>query len=286
MEFRELRPALVFSLCGCSDPLSGSHARSPTLSFSPSPRPFTRDPAGWHFTLYPDAREGGGSFQSATRRVAAFVASGSARDPERAAEEAARRARAKLRRYCAANGLSRLGTLTYSGDGCHEPALVRAHLAQFFKSLRSQLGGKAFPYVWVPEWHKLGHGLHAHFAVGRYVPQPMIKATWGRGGVDIRMINDLPVGSGAVTQARVAARYLSKYVTKTFNDPEARVLGLHRYDVAQGFQPKSLSLLGRSARDVLDQASEILKGPTTSEWFSSSVDEWSLPPAVSAQWGR
>ena len=33
-----------------------------------------------------------------------------------------------------------------------------------WRSLRSALGGAALPYLWVPEWHKSGHGLHAHFA--------------------------------------------------------------------------------------------------------------------------
>ena len=78
----------------------------------------------------------------------------------------ARRARSKLRRYCAANGLTRLATLTYAGEGVHDPVLLRRDLAVFFRTLRTALGGKALPYVWVPEWHKTDHGLHVHFAFG------------------------------------------------------------------------------------------------------------------------
>ncbi len=43
-----------------------------------------------------------------------------------------------------------------------------------------ELGGEAFPYLWVPEWHPGGHGLHLHFAVGRYVRQSLIRDVWGR----------------------------------------------------------------------------------------------------------
>ena len=65
--------------------------------------------------------------------------------------EAARRARAMIRRYCAANRLNRLGTLTYAGEGCHDPEQLRSHVAVFFKGLRRDLGGRRLPYLWVPE---------------------------------------------------------------------------------------------------------------------------------------
>ena len=110
--------------------------------FEPSPRRVPPRPqARWVFGLYPEAGEGGGSFQSVYRRVPEYVSRGFARDPERAAEEAGRRARATLRRYCAANKLNRLGTLTFAGSGCHDPVKFRLLLADFFRELRSQLGG-------------------------------------------------------------------------------------------------------------------------------------------------
>jgi hypothetical protein len=244
-----------------------------------------RPDAGWRFTLYPDAGEGGGSFQHSVRRVPAYVSRGFAADPERAASEAGRRARARLRRYCAANRLNRLGTLTYRGSGCHDPQLMRSHLGDFFRQLRDGLGGEALPYVWVPEWHKSDHGLHAHFAVGRFVKRSLIESAWGRGFVHIKLLGNLPVGSGQLAEARVAAGYLSKYVSKSFTDPAARVLGLHRYDVAQGFQPKPVALSGRSSDAVLAQASALLGGSPSVEWSSESVEDWQGPPAIWAQWG-
>jgi len=242
------------------------------------------DRPGWGFSLYPRAGEGGGCFVSSYRPDWSYVARGSARDPVRAAEEAGRRARGKLRRFCAANRLNRLGTLTYAGEGCHDPLQVRADVGAFFRALRFGLGGEALAYVWVPEWHKTGHGLHVHFAVGRYVPRSLIVEAWGRGFVHIKLLGDLAVGSGALAEARVAARYLSKYVAKTFADPTARVLGLHRYDVAQGFQPAKVSLHGRSPDDVLGQASEWFGVHPEYRWSSADVEGWAGPPAIWAQW--
>ena len=61
--------------------------------------------AYWSFKLYPDAAEGGGCFVPTFRRK---PIGGDVADPERSQQEAARRAKAKLRRYCAANRLNRL----------------------------------------------------------------------------------------------------------------------------------------------------------------------------------
>lgn len=216
----------------------------------------------------------------------AYVARGEAANPERAAAEAGRRARSKLRRYCAANRLNRLGTLTYRGSGNHDPAVLREHLGEFFRELRGSLDGKSFPYAWVPEWHKSGHGLHAHFAVGRYMKRSVIERAWGRGFIHIKLIGDLPVGAGALSEARVAATYLSKYVAKTFSDSGGRDLGSHRYDVAQGFQPERLRLSGDSAHGVLAEASELMGGLPSVEWSSWDVPEWQGAPAIWAQWGR
>ena len=227
------------------------------LTFGTPLARLARPDVGWRFSLYPDAGEGGGSFQYSVRRVPQFVSAGFANNPARAAEEAGRRARAKLRRYCTANRLNRLGTLTFAGDGCHDPAELRGYLSDFFRALRLALGGAAFPYVWVPEWHPKGHGLHDHFAVGRFIKRSLIAEAWGYGFVHIKLLGDLPVGSTNLSEARRAARYLSKYVAKSFTDPSARILVLHRYDIAQGFLPLPVAVSGRSAADVLAQASSV-----------------------------
>jgi hypothetical protein len=253
------------------------------VRLSPTPavlRPLEERRPHWTLSLFPDAGEAGGCL-----RVPQAGGSGGFGDPDpdRAAVEAARRARTKIRRYAVANRLNRLGTLTYAGVGCHDPAELRADVASFFKGLRPALSGVRFPYVWVPEWHASGHGLHVHFAVGRYVPQTLIRSTWGRGHVHIKLLADLPVGSGAVAEARLAARYLSKYVGKELDDGRRRA-GLHRYEVAQGFQPERIALTGRTDDDVLEQASERMGGAPSIVWRSSSVEGWHGPPACWVAW--
>lgn len=233
----------------------------------------------WALSLYPQAAEAGGCLRVPERRAVM----GRGGDPERAVDEARRRARTKVRRYATANRLNRLGTLTYAGDGCHDPAVLRGHVGSFFRGLRPALGGKPLPYVWVPEWHPGGHGLHVHFAVGRYVPQRLIRQVWARGHVHIKLIGDLPVGSGTLEEARGAASYLCKYVGKGFDD-NRRPPGLHRYEVAQGFQPQRITLTGRSDDDVLDQACQRMGGPPSTVWRSSTVEGWHGPPACWAAW--
>ena len=232
----------------------------------------------WGFTLYPDAAEGGGSFRSA-----AVHGRGRWEPIDPAANsraDAIRRARGKVRRYCAANGLNRLGTLTYAGSGCHDPARLRSDVAGFFRRLRVEVG--TLPYLWVPEWHTSGHGLHVHFAVGRYVGQRVIDGAWGHGFVHIKLLGDLPTGSGVLGEARKASRYLSKYIGKDLGAGEAA--GLHRYEVGQGFQPRSLTLDGTTAEEVLGWADTVMDRRAVRVWRSRDEREWAGPPAVWASW--
>ncbi len=252
--------------------------------FEDSLKSLSRMDSGWRLTLYPDAAEAGGWFQSALRRTPSFVSAGFAADPVRSAEEAGRRARGKVRRYCAANGLNRLGTLTFRGEGCHDPQRVREHLGEFFREIRTLTGGEPLPYLWTPELHKT-HGLHAHFAVGRFISRTILTQAWRHGFVHIKLLGNLPVGSGGLAEARAAAGYLSKYIGKGYSNPTSRVFGMHRYDLAQGFTPRGIPLSGRSAAEVLDLASSKLGSDPTFTWSSASVEDWQGPSAIWAQWG-
>jgi hypothetical protein len=247
-----------------------------------------RTGAGWTLTLWPGAREAGGSFRySREPDTSASSRDGSEPDLDRSRAEAARRARATVRRYAAANRTNRLGTLTYGGTGCADPVHLRADVGEFFRNLRTGLGGAALPYIWTVEDHRVHddgtwHGLHVHFAVGRYVPRRLIEQAWGRGFVHIKLIGQLPVGSGKVEEARAAARYLSKYIGKAFESE--RLPGLHRYDVAQGHQPVRERLTGRSAADVLAMATEKMGRSPSVVWSSASAFQWHGPPSVWASW--
>jgi len=234
----------------------------------------------WTLTLYPEAGEAGGCFQSA--RGERLGDRPRATDPRRAGAEAARRARGRIRRYCAANRLNRLGTLTYAGLGCHDARALRGDVAAFFKGLRVGLGGERFPYLWVPEWHPGGHGLHVHFAVARFIKRGLIAETWGRGRVHIKLLGDLPVGSGSLEEARVSGRYLAKYAAKALD--EKRAAGLHRYEVAQHFQPESIECYGPTASAAIAVAARHMGRKPATVWQSASVEGWGAPPACWAAW--
>jgi hypothetical protein len=232
----------------------------------------------WSFNLYPVAGEGGGCF---VRRVRPLAAGGPP-NVERSRQEAARRARAKLRRYCAANRLNRFATLTYAGEGCFDQQQLRVEVGEFFRGLRRELGGSPLPYAWAPEWHPGGHGLHVHFTVGRYVSQRLIRDVWGHGITHIKLIGDLPVGSGALEEARRAAVYLAKYVSKNIGDE--RVPHLHRYEVAQGFQPEKVALAGESEQVVIALASERMGSAPVRVWRSAEQEGWRGSPAYWCAW--
>ena len=138
--------------------------------------------------------------------------------------------------------------------------------------------------MWVPQWHPGGHGLHAHFAVGRFVPRRLIERAWGHGFVHIKLLDGLPVGSGALAEARLAARYLAALRRAAISADERRLAGLHRYEVAQGFQPEKIECYGASAEDVIERASGYMGSAPERVWLSSTVEGWRGPPACWAQW--
>jgi hypothetical protein len=97
----------------------------------------------WVLGVYPGAAEAGGCFVSAARP--GLGSGGLAEDPETSAKQNSARARRSVRRYCAANRLNRLGTLTYRGSGCHDPVELRRDVGEFFRDLRGTVGGRRFP---------------------------------------------------------------------------------------------------------------------------------------------
>lgn len=236
--------------------------------------------SGWRLNLYPQAGEASGSFYSANRK-APSNSFAPATDKTRAKEEAARRARGMIRRYCAHNSLNRFGTLTFRGEGCHDPRELRIYVGEFFKQLRQALP-KDFPYLWVPEWHK-EHGLHVHFAVGNYIKRSVIENAWPHGFIHIKLIGDLPHGSGVREESRIAARYLAKYVGKDFDDAR-NISGLHRYDIAQGFKPEPLKLFRPTAELVTDLAQELMGSEATYFWSSNGEENWEGVPAIYLSW--
>jgi len=137
--------------------------------------------------------------------------------------------------------------------------------------------------LWTAEWHPGGHGLHVHFAVGRFVRRSLIEQAWGRGFVHIKLLGDLPVGSGTLGEARKAAGYLSKYVGKGFDAD--RLAGLHRYEVAQGFQPEMTPVWGRTRDEAYAKACGLMGGEVPERvWTSDQAEGWQAPPALWLSW--
>jgi hypothetical protein len=98
--------------------------------------------------------------------------------------------------------------------------------------------------------------------------------------VHIRLLGDLPVGNRTRHQARAAAGYLSKYVSKDMDRSD----GLNRYDVAQGFQPEVERIVGPSEADVIGVASDRMGARPAVVWRSINEDGWRGPASVWMQW--
>jgi hypothetical protein len=241
----------------------------------------------WELSLYPEAGEAGGSFKSAARGPVEWVPPGAAKDPERSRAEAARRAGAKVRRYCAANDLDRMITLTYRRPFCTEPQQIRDDVHQFVKDLRRELGGEPFPYVWVPELHKKGHKFHAHIAVGTYIPVRLIRDVWGRGHVGIDINSHIPSTATPWQRSRIASRYLSKYVRKSFELGGAfRPLGKHRYEIGQGFLPRVVQHSADTLDECIDFALTQMGPHLDYQWFSVLDETFTGPPSLFLSWER
>jgi hypothetical protein len=224
----------------------------------------------------------------------------------RTAENSARRARRKASIYIVSWGLSRLGTNTYGGEGCHDPLMVRRDMARFFRRLREVRGIGPFPYLWTAEWHdglrlaevpegnphgaKVSHGLHTHWTVGSFVQRSHIEWAWqglrrpgddgpAPGYVHIKRLgNDIGISPAprALLEARRSARYVGKYLGKTLDGAGG---GLHRYEVAQNFAPRCERLTGATARAVLLEASQRLGARPSKVWHSSQSEEPWLGPS-------
>jgi hypothetical protein len=230
----------------------------------------------WRLVLYPDAGEAVATFQSAAGQPRSF---GSDQPGSDAAQVAARRARKQVRLYCAANRLIYLWTATYAPteDARHQPSAVREDVRYLFRRLRTDLG-RAFPYLWTTEWHSTGHGLHVHFAVGERVDHATVRSAWRRGHVWVSPPSR--DGRGRVEDARRVARYVAKYLAK-----DHRTLnGFHRYDVAQGFQPRSRVLVAATAEAAVLAAAREMGGAPARYWESWAAVDWAGPPAVWAAW--
>ncbi len=239
------------------------------------------DRPAWVLSVCPAAGEAGGVWR---RRRAAEPKRGDGGEPdaEHSMEVAVQRAGSQMRRFIVANRLNRLGTLTYAPPFCRDPVVLRGHVAEFFVRLRQALGGKPFPYLWVPELHRDGERFHVHFVVGKWIERGKIEWAWrDRGHVHIKLLGDLPARSSGPAEARIAAKYTSKYLAKDL----ASLGGLHRYEVAQNFQPARFALTANSDYEAVRMLIRDWFAGEEPEVFWRSPDTWhDGPPRLWMQW--
>lgn len=127
-------------------------------------------------------------------------------------------------------------TLTCQKDRFPQPYLaydaMKAALPQLVRFLRREVGPFEYCAIW--ETHESGWP-HLHLVQkGAYIPAKLLKSTWERLGIgyncDIR----------SVTTTKGAARYASKYMTKTIAEGK-RALGITKViQYSRHFFPKTL----------------------------------------------
>jgi hypothetical protein len=232
-------------------------------------------PGAWDLTVYRGAREAV-MVRRCPRKPTEGKPEGDPSDPERAATEAARRARAMVRRVCGEYRLDRLWTLTYR-EATHDRDQALSDVQRFIKRLVRRVG--RVRYVAVFELHPGGHGLHVHLAIGRFLPKSVVAASWGHGFVDARRL----AGKGSKSPA-AAGRYLAKYLTK-----EAWVdhgmTSRQRYLRSEGMALNPTRLTADYPGTLLAVMNRFTQGARyTFEWTSLGHPDWRGPPAWFAMW--
>lgn len=194
-------------------------------------------------------------------------------------ERAAKRAKTRVRRLCKVIGANTIATLTYR-ENVTDLDLCKKHTREFIRRLRRVLPD--FRGVAGFEEQKRG-AWHVHIACER------IPATLERNGVKYRSFNlirsiwrsvtkesegNIDISAGKRNQTRSAAKiaaYISKYITKAFEDGEKYS---NRYAVFGDCEiPKPVDLgVWANVRDAIAGAYEILG--RVDRVISQGVSKW------------
>lgn len=210
------------------------------------------------------------------------------------ARRAAARARTQVRRYCKANRIRRMWTLTYARARWERAAVVRDVLT-FAERMRVRFGDVA--WIAALELHPDGHGWHVHFGLpARFFDHAEMTALWRHGFVQFSDGPWSEKGVGGHELARRLSGYLAKYLVKDCQEDGSghrweRKRGEHRYLVAQGH-----AVVCRQRRvDTLSQVYRVSRlwhqgaslggqyGPNSvavREFSSAEWDGWRGPPVL------
>ncbi len=259
------------------------------------------DKATLTVSLYPDCGEASivkGFQDSRPRDPNSIGVRGAALDPEKSRISSLARTRRQVRRWCTSQKATRLATLTFAV----EPDLDGGW--DLIEDFRRGLDAAGIPQpLIVPQYGSEVGRLHFHCAMPTYVPKAQLERLWPHGFVDVRRIGPRSKQGGRKLggreQARIAAAYVSAYVTKDpgegrqpppGSDDAADLAGpdrsiafnRRRYSVPKGTNPEPIrfTCLG----DLYDAWSEIQQqcGFPMFEVWRSPVDdpEWRGPPIL------
>jgi hypothetical protein len=138
-----------------------------------------------------------------------------------------------VRRFCRANGLCFLWTLTY-----RVPATSRKEVARDVNRLFTRLAqayGKLPVVAVIERGTNATRRLHVHLGVDRWLNIDLVADAWRKGFVWVGDGRKCPGQPGV----KRLSKYLSKYVAKQYekeSDQEGeREFRAHRYQVTQGF---------------------------------------------------
>ena len=192
-----------------------------------------------------------------------------AKDPDRCRQEAARRARRELRRFCKEHRLFFMWTLTYGHGGQRDLTKLRRQIERLMAKMVEERGGRRFPWAYVPELHADEERWHVHVAVPFWFDQRRLTVLWGHGHV--WCTDKRKRGECSFVGAVRAASYLAKYVDKTFGESE---FGRHRYEVARGWKIHSYQVRVRDLDDGQRYAEAVFMGSPTYVWNSAESEDW------------
>jgi hypothetical protein len=160
----------------------------------------------------------------------------------------ARRAMSKARLFAVANNLAAFITLTWAEEPTRDQALAEVSLLMR-RLRRNHFGGRAFPYLFVPEWgHGPGHRRHVHALTPVVEPETII-TDWGHGLADVSVLPDRP-----------ALRAAGRYVVKDFPSSPR---GQRRYRAARGFAPEVVRFVADDEPQAWREINRVMGGPPT-----------------------
>jgi hypothetical protein len=202
-------------------------------------------------------------------------------DQDRSRREAARRAGVMVRRVCTEHRLCRMWTLTVADATVARDRAAVGRLVHLFGK-RMARRWSHLKWLAVLEPHPGGHGWHVHMLVNQYVPKELVRAVWGHGHIDVRLIQGKGV-KDPLTGARKAAAYAAKYLAKEFDEADVP-RGTHRYLRRSDMDITTIEAEG-DWDVLLAQVWAFFGGRVSWVWWSRDDEQWRGPQVLAVRSG-